>query len=95
MIEKQKCLKNDIKVNIIHSFEINILTYLKIFSKIIHVKSANIRRNNMYTDYIFYLSTLVEEERHKQLLTIILIWGGMLTIGGLIEFIKYKVNKNN
>ena len=48
----------------------------------------------MYTDYLFYLSTLVEAEKNKQILTIILIWLIMLTIGGIYEFIKYKLKRN-
>ena len=49
----------------------------------------------MYTDYLFYLSTLVEAERNKQILTVILIWLIMLTIGGIIEFVKYKVKRKD
>lgn len=45
----------------------------------------------MYTDYIFYLRTLMQAERNKQILTIILIWSTMLVIAGVIEFIKYKI----
>lgn len=48
----------------------------------------------MYTDYLFYLSTLTEAERNKQILAIILIWAIMLLIAGIIEFIKYKIKKN-
>lgn len=47
----------------------------------------------MYTDYLFYLNTLTEAERNKQILTIILIWTVMLLIAGIIEFIKYKIKK--
>lgn len=47
----------------------------------------------MYTDYLFYLNTLLETERNRQILTMILIFLTMLAIGGIIEFIKYKFKK--
>lgn len=47
----------------------------------------------MYTDYLFYLSTLTASGRNKQILTIILIWIVILLIAGIIEFIKYKIKK--
>ena len=47
----------------------------------------------MYTDYLFYLSTLLEAERNRQILTVILIWTVMLAIGGITEFVKYRIKK--
>lgn len=47
----------------------------------------------MYVDYFFYLSTLAQEEKNKQILTIILIWIIMLGVAGIVEFIKYKSKK--
>ncbi len=48
----------------------------------------------MYTDYLFYLSTLAEAERNKQILTIILIFTVMLAIGGIHELLEYKFGRN-
>lgn len=48
----------------------------------------------MYTDYLFYLSTLVASERNKQILTIILIFTVMLALGGVCELLKHKFKKN-
>ena len=47
----------------------------------------------MYNDYIFYLRTLTQAERNKQILTITLIWAIMLLITGIIELVKYKLKK--
>lgn len=47
----------------------------------------------MYTDYFFYLNTLTEAERNKQIFIIISIWLIMLIIAGVIEFIKSKIKK--
>lgn len=47
----------------------------------------------MYTDYLFYLSSLIEVERNKQILTLILIWTIMLVIACIFEIVKLKKNK--
>ena len=44
----------------------------------------------MFVDYLFYLKALTEEERNKQILTIILIWAIMVSIAVIFEFVKRK-----
>ena len=47
----------------------------------------------MYMDYLFYLKTLQEEERIKQILLVVLVLGILLLIGLILEIFKKKYSK--
>ncbi len=45
----------------------------------------------MYTDYLFYLNALVEAQRGKQILIVLLTWIVMLGVGSIFSLINHKL----